>query len=57
VIAGNGAESTPTGTVAGPDHGELISLLRETSQKTAFNNWLGLELSAAEPGEIELRLQ
>ena len=38
------------------DHGGLLSRLREISKEAAFNGWLGIEIFAAKPGEVELRL-
>ncbi len=39
-----------------PDTDELLSRLRDASNRATFNTWLGLEVAAAAAGEVELRL-
>ncbi|SRR5258708_18396948 len=39
------------------EESDPLSRLRALSQTGAFNSWLGLEVVAATPGEIELRLR
>jgi hypothetical protein len=38
------------------DESEPLSRLQALSQKATFNNWLSLQVAAAMPGEVELRL-
>ena len=38
------------------DESDLLARLRALSHTAAFNNWLGLEVVVATPGEVELRL-
>ena len=38
------------------DESDPFSRLQALSQTGTFNNWLGLEVVAATPGEVELHL-
>jgi uncharacterized protein (TIGR00369 family) len=40
-----------------PDNNPLIARLQGISRLAAFNNWLGLEITHAAPGEVELQLR
>lgn len=39
------------------DSTELLGTIREIARLAEFNNWLGLEVVSAAPGEVELQLQ